>query len=319
MIEIVFSESAHGSLKVGQSYGIGKYHGTATSVFMHKEDGYCPTKAELREAKKRAEEKARRDWENAIPLGDKRSEILCFDLALSVGEITEKGIGTQRRNALEKLFSIWPTEDAARQLEDKLKKNQEDLTALLDRCAAEEPIRIWYSHNPDEMCGMYWLMSQLHTIKRRGAVYLVKLPEWEYKDESTICTHNGWGEIGPGEWGRYQKLQQEAMPSFFALCSAKWAQLKEENAPLRVFINGQLQSASENIYDSFILREIGKQPEVFVEAFVVGDVLGKYQLGIGDAWVALRIEEMIRTGKLEVVEHAPKGDIIYRQKLRKVK
>ena len=38
------------------------------------------------------------------------------------------------------------------------------------------------------------------------------------------------------------------------------------------------------IYDSFILREIAEQPEQFKMAIVIGNVLGKYQLGISDVW-----------------------------------
>lgn len=318
MIEIVFSESACGSLKVGLSYGVGKYRGGATSVFIRKDDGSHPSKEELYEAQRQAEEKARQDWESAIPLGSKASDAYCFDLSLSIGEITETGIGHQRKEVLNKLRSIWPKQAADDELEERILKDQSNLDSLLERCSDREPIRVWYSHNPDEMCGMYWLMSLLRPIKARGPVYLVKLPEWEYRENGVICSHNGWGEISPGEWGRYQTLQQEAMPAFFALCATKWSQLREENAPLRVVLNGQLQSASDTIYDSIILREIEKQPEVFVEAIVVGNVLGKYQLGIGDAWVALRIEKMIEAGELEVVEPAADGDIIYRQKLRKL-
>lgn len=318
LIEIVFSESAYGSLKVGQSYGVGKYRGGSTSVFIKKDDGSQPSKEERHKAQRQAEEKARRDWESAIPLGSKANDIYCFDLAWSIGEITESEIGSQRREVLHKLRSIWPQHALDDELEINRLKDQTNFDAVLERCATGEPIRVWYSHNPDEMCGMYWLLSQLRPIKSRGPVFLVKLPEWEYREDGVICSHNGWGEIGPGEWGLYQTLQQEAMPAFFSLCAAKWSQLREENAPLRVFLNGQLQSASDTIYDSFILREIEKQPEVFVEAIVVGNVLGKYQLGIGDAWVALRIEKMIEAGKLEVVEPAAEGDIIYRQKLRKL-
>lgn len=168
------------------------------------------------------------------------------------------------------------------------------------------------------MCGMYWVMSQLFLIENRGPIYIVRLPEWEYRDDNTFCTHTGWGEIGPGEWGYYLKMQQKASTSFLSMCATKWSQMQEENAPLRIFLNGQLQSASEDIYDSYILLEIEKQPEVFVEAKVVGNVLGKYQLGISDAWIALRIDKMIKKGTLEVAEPAPNGDIIYLQKHRKI-
>ena len=318
MIEVVFSESSYGSLKVAQHYGVGKYHGVATSIFLHDQGGVKPTKAQMQEAQQRAEERARRSWENAVPLGGKQEDLYCISLAWSVGEISESIIGSQRREVMEKLFSVWSEDRMAQIIDRKLQDAQTALTSVLGRCSAGEDIRVWYSHNPDEMCGMYWLLAQLRPLKQRGSIYLVKLPEWEYTGENTVSMRNGWGEIGPGEWGRYLPLQQEAQPAFLSLCATKWNQLEEENAPLRVFLNGQLQSASEDIYDSFIAREILAQPEVFNEAFVIGNVLGKYQLGIGDAWVAMRIDKMIAEGKLEIVERAPADHPVYRQKLRKV-
>ena len=54
-----------------------------------------------------------------------------------------------------------------------------------------------------------------------------------------------------------------------------------------------MQSVSEDIYDSFILREIAEQPEQFKMAIVIGNVLGKYQLGISDVWISNRIDKML--------------------------
>ena len=48
MIEIVFGESACGSLKIAQTYGKGKYRGSAVSIFMRHEDGCFPNKKILR-------------------------------------------------------------------------------------------------------------------------------------------------------------------------------------------------------------------------------------------------------------------------------
>ena len=50
---------------------------------------------------------------------------------------------------------------------------------------------------------------------------------------------------------------------------------------------------------------------------VIGRVLGKYHLGIGDAWVALRIEEMIRAGMFETISDADEDAPIYHRMLRK--
>lgn len=82
-------------------------------------------------------------------------------------------------------------------------------------------------------------------------------------------------------------------------------------------LNGKLQSVSEDIYDSFILREIAAQPEQFKMATVIGNVLGKYQLGISDVWIANRIDKMIENDILNIVQDAPKGETSYRRILRK--
>ncbi len=68
MIEIGFGESACGSLKIAQTYGKGKYRGSAVSVFMRHEDGSVPSSDEMKEAQIQAQEQEHIAWENAIPL-----------------------------------------------------------------------------------------------------------------------------------------------------------------------------------------------------------------------------------------------------------
>ena len=317
MIEIVFGKNAYNSLIVAQSYGKGKYHGGAVSVFIRNTDGTEPTAEEIQAAQLQAEENARQEWENAIPLNGKREDIYCFDIALSVGDISDNGLGEQRKAVLRNMLFVCPVEDLEYQIEEIVQKANSALSSVKERYTNGAEIRIWYSYNPDELCGMNWLMSQLRPLNSPTAIYLVKLPIWEYGKENTAISRNSWGDIAPGEWGKYIYRQEEARPAFIAACAMKWRQLQEENAPLRVMLNGQLQSVSEDIYDSFIFREIAAQPEQFKMASVIGNVLGKYQLGIGDVWVSNRIDMMIEKGMLEVVQDAPKGELNYRRILRK--
>ena len=164
---------------------------------------------------------------------------------------------------------------------------------------------------------MYWLMKQLRPLNCQTTIYLVKLPTWEYGKENTMTSKIAWGEVSPGEWGNYITLQEKANPVFLSACAMKWNQLQNENAPLRAMLNGKLQSVSEDIYDSFILREIAEQPEQFKMAIVIGNVLGKYQLGISDVWISNRIDKMLEDGVLEIIQDAPKGETNYRRILRK--
>ena len=56
-----------------------------------------------------------------------------------------------------------------------------------------------------------------------------------------------------------------------------------------------------------------------MEAYAIGTILGKYQLGIGDVWIALRIEQFIREGMFEVLTIPEPDRPIYRRMLRKTK
>ena len=182
MVEIVFSESACGSLKIAQTYGRGKYRGSAISVFIRHENGSVPSSNEMKEAQLQAQEQECIAWENAIPLGGKSSDVYCFDMALSVGDISDNGIGEQRKNVLKKMLSVWFVEDLDYQVEEKIQKIKTTLSSVIERYVAGEEVRIWYSYNPDELCGMYWLMKQLRPLNCQTTIYLVKLPAWEYKE-----------------------------------------------------------------------------------------------------------------------------------------
>ena len=273
----------------------------------------------MEDAKAKAEEKERRAWENAIPLGGNARDVYCLGLAWSVGEISEEEIGDQRRHVLKAMDMIWPLAASSHDVEADLQTFRAAAKSVRERSADGEAIRVWYSHNPDELCGFYWLMAQLHAMKHHGPVYIVKLPEWECTDDDTVIRYTGWGEMEPGRVGHYLSLQQEVSPALLAACALHWKQLQEENAPLRVALNGRLVSAPADIYDSFMERELTARDGEFKEGQLIGDVLGKYQLGISDTWVHLRIEEMIRAGLLEVVEEAPEDHPVYSRMLRKCK
>ena len=317
MIEIVFNESAEGCLKVAQSFGKGKYRGGPISVFIRKKDGSEPTEEEKEAALQEAREKERIAWERAIPLGGNSRDVFCLGQSLSIGDISENEPGEKRKQSLYSLHSIYPEEyieEIVPRIMDKLKMNME---VIRERSTQMEPIRIWYSAQPDELCGMYWFMNQLLEMESHGSVYVVKLPEWEERESGEIIHYAGWGELGPEEWGRYVSLQKEVSHIFIKGCAAVWKTLQTENAPLRAMVNGRLVSMPENLYDSFLIREIEAEEETFSEAKLIGRLLGKYPLGINDSWYSLRIDEMVKAGYLEIAEEAPAGEVGYRRKLRK--
>lgn len=322
MIEIVFSDSACGSLKCAQHIGEGCYStGCTGCISFIPSDGSELTEEELHRVQKEFEARQRTIWEKAVPMDGNTADIYGFALYLSIGDISEDRLLHQRHKTLHRLFSIFPdeTNDTESVADALIRQAQDTLQEVLSRSAAGEPLRIWYSNQPDEACGLCWFMAQLETLEQPcGAVHLIQLPTIQ-QSNNTIVHHTSWSEMAPEDWITYLPLQQTASLAFCKACAQKWHTLQEENAPLRAVINGQLVSVPETLYDSFIAQEIAQESEIFQEAVIIGRILGKYNLSISDMWIALRIEQMISAGILEPVTQPANGDPLYHRLLKKCK
>ncbi len=79
-----------------------------------------------------------------------------------------------------------------------------------------------------------------------------------------------------------------------------WDELVEDNSPLRTMINGRLTGVPDYFYDFLIWKMITKRP--IKQARLIGDVLGRYPVSVGDWWYALRIDHFIGIGKIKVIE-----------------
>ena len=266
-----------------------------------------------------SEERERLNWEKAIPLNIERKDILCFPLALSTGDITEDGIGKQRLTALQMLVSIYPDE-VMRASQDMFTTAQKSFEELLSRVENGESIRVWTSNVPDDACGLCWMIEQLkHIGFEHLDITCVRLPEFHVMPDNTVVTYSGWGEVAPHQWGHLALLGQKLPADYMHGLSLRWQQLKKENAPLRAVVNRSLVSVPESFYDSFILQELDAEEDEFMEARVIGKVLGKYSLGISDSLVAIRIEQFIKDGMLKAVTHAGEKDPAYHRILKKLK
>ena len=156
MLEIVFSDSACGSLKMAQHYGQGVYPGGCIGVIISRSDGRKPSKREKRAAQREAEEAERLAWESGAPMGGNTADVYGFGLMLSIGDISEDAPGMRRRQALEQLYGVFPRGTGQIAAQELLLRANSDWSEVQKRAAAGEAIRIWYSNQPDELCGFYW-------------------------------------------------------------------------------------------------------------------------------------------------------------------
>ena len=134
MIEAVFSDSAGGSLKMAQAIGTSALLGVTHAVTIHG----GPTPEDIAEVQRHAAARQHR-WASAVPLGGTPGDVFAFGLGLSTGDLSRI--------------------PAPAGLEE-----------LQKRFTAGEPLRMWYSDQPDERCGFYWLLARLDGLESCGPV-----------------------------------------------------------------------------------------------------------------------------------------------------
>lgn len=283
MIELAFSESTAGALKVAKSMKKGARLQGATAVIGGT-------------AKERQEAKKPRIWKGETMEGGSQ-DVAALSLYFDIGDISDTdGSLEERKKLLQELFSDYPGV-----ADDIWDQSRAALSRLEEAKTTQEPVRIWVcTDNPAEMCGLYFVCRFM--AGTATPLFMVRIPE-RVEKEDRIVAYRGTGDIEPEELSKYAASGTEGplsrlMHGFFADI---WSTLSRENAPLRVVMNGTMMSVPENFYD-FALR--ARMPDGdFRVAQLIGKTLANLP-GAGDRWFFLRISAMIRSGELVVVQEA---------------
>lgn len=317
MLEIAFNDSV-GSLKAALHYGTGEYCSAVSFAVLGCANGSGSSRKEMIRTRKQLEKEQRKLWEEAVPLGGNTEEVFGFQPMLSMGYLSGD-YKSGRREIAEILSRVFPK----RFREEFLKRQdmeQQALQIVREHVLSGKQLRLWYSHQPDELCGMYWFISLLKTWGAAPEqVFSVEVPLEEQTDDGVLLRRNGCSELAPHEWQRCAIRQKQVTSLEMQTYDARWQELKKENSFLRAEINGRLVSVPENFYDAFIVQEIEAEEEIFNEGSLIARVLSKYQFGISDEWIAFRIDKMIESGLVSVVSLEKEEEPVYQRKLRKRK
>lgn len=312
MLEVLFSDSAAGSMKMAMNHD--SVIGGCISVIGTHEDGSPLSEEETGRLQQEQEAQERRRWARAISLRGDTRDILPFSLCLSVGPIDEDGIGPLRETTLEQLFSVYPQGRQA--AAEMLASARQNLDTLLTR-APHEPVRFWVDRTPDAACGLLWALDQLRPLGLENLdLWVAELPAQSPQAEGSLVLQS-LGELHPSEYGR---LAQDARPlpaDQAAALAVQWQELKKQNAPLRAVLNGLLVSAAEDLYDPYLQWMLDEMPDTFQEARLIGRTLGQFPLGYRDTWLAMRVEQWIADGKLTALTKADADSPAYHRMLQK--
>jgi hypothetical protein len=163
---------------------------------------------------------------------------------------------------------------------------------------AEEQIWIWAAPNQHDVCGYYWLISQLKDYE--GHIYILFLANLPFINEKgSIFYPVNVFEIQPREFLKAKKLARPVTLSEFEMDGEEWKKLCNENGMVRILDGGKkILSKDASYYDDDILNAVTTEPQKLHKIF--NTLFGKMKLHTGDVFLAWRMRELISEGKIEV-------------------
>jgi len=207
-----------------------------------------------------------------------------------------------RRDWWKNILEHSPYEEQLAIVDDKLTVH--DLIQSLEE-NLEEEVWFWMGQNAHDVCGYYWLMSQLKPYQSRlHVLYLNNLPFLNDKGQLFYPTH--LSEIQPKEFLKAKKLARPITLSEFEIDPDEWKKLCQENEGVRFLEGGKkLVSMPINFYDKDINSLLTKNAQKLPSA--IAHIISKMKIKTGDAFIVSRLKAMAEMGKIVFAGNWQKG------------
>ena len=221
-----------------------------------------------------------------------------------LGDIYETEGYQQRREWWKQLLEISPynTDQLMDMVDDILVVH--NLKKDLDENPKEEAW-VWMGQNQHDVCGYYWLISQLKDYQGRVVIlYLNNLPFINEKGQ--IFYPTTLHEIQPKEFLKAKKLNRKVTLSEFEVDPDEWRKLCTENAMIRILEGGKkIVGKEEDFYDKDILAGLGNDWQKGNKA--MQGILGKMKVKTGDVFLLWRMKKLAAEEKIEINGDTSKG------------
>jgi hypothetical protein len=157
---------------------------------------------------------------------------------------------------------------------------------------------IWMAPNQHDVCGYYWLISQLKEFE--GRVHILSLNNLPFiSEKGNIFYPVDLHEIPPKEFLKAKKLARPVTISEFELDGDEWKKLCSENGIVRILEGGKkIISKDTSYYDDNILAAVTKESQKLNKIF--NTLFGKMKVHTGDVFLVWRMKELIDNGKMEL-------------------
>ncbi|NQW78727.1 MAG: DUF1835 domain-containing protein [Chitinophagaceae bacterium] len=169
----------------------------------------------------------------------------------------------------------------------------------------EEEVWFWMGQNAHDVCGYYWLMSQLKPYQGRLQIlYLNNLPF--LNDKGQLFYPSYLSEIQPKEFLKAKKLARPITLSEFEIDPDEWKKLCQENEGVRFLEGGKkLISKPISFYDKDIFSLLTKNAQKLPSA--LAHIISKMKIKTGDTFIVSRLKAMQEIGEIILVGNWQKG------------
>ncbi len=169
----------------------------------------------------------------------------------------------------------------------------------------KEVLWIWMGQNQHDVCGYYWLISQLKDYQGRVFVlYMNNLPFINEKGQ--IFYPTALHQIQPKEFLKAKKLNRPVTLSEFEVDPDEWTKITNENAVIRLLEGGKkIVSVNDDYYDKDILQNLTAEWQKGNKA--MSNILGKMKIKTGDVFLLWRMKQLAETEKIELQGDPAKG------------
>ena len=162
----------------------------------------------------------------------------------------------------------------------------------------EQECWIWIGQNQHDVCGYYWLMSQLR--KWQGRVMIIYLNNLPFLNDKGQLFYPSWlAEIPAKEFLKAKKLARPITASEYEIDPDEWRKLAEENAAVRILEGGKkIVGKDDNFFDAELIKNTTGDWQKATR--VLSNTLHRMKIKTGDVFLMSRIKYLIEVGKFEV-------------------
>jgi hypothetical protein len=173
----------------------------------------------------------------------------------------------------------------------------ENLKKRLDEFS-EEVVWIWAAQNKHDVCGYYWLISQMNDYQ--GRVFILYLNNLPFINEKGQIFYPEWiSQIQPREFLKAKKLARPVTTSEFEVDADEWKKICGEDKGVRLLEGGKkIVQEGYDYYDADLRKYVSGDWQK--ASRVIHHFLSRNKQTTGDAYLLWRIKQLGSAGLWDI-------------------